>query len=169
MEVALADLRRIYNDDVFKELKSAACYSADSYDPLLNRIFQGLRAFRESRKIEDAATRFVRLGTLAEHLAKKEPSERYQGRILRERIAKIAQSGRYSDEDILSTTIDLWDNVRNPLTHSVESFAEIGRVAEEEIARLEKLVINMLQAVTTAWKLEEFVGDPYAYLLAQAP
>jgi hypothetical protein len=165
MQVTLSEVRKIYNDPVFKELCSAACHTPDQFDPLLKRIFQGLRAFREIREIQNLEARFVRLASLAEHLAKKDSKDERRGHKLRYPIAKIAQSGWDSKSDINDVVNDLWTHTRNQLTHSVETFASIGRDPIQDISNMETIVINMLQAIVIAWCNEEFVIDPYQWLL----
>lgn len=164
IEVSLTDVSRIYNDSVFKELCSAA--SIDStHDDLLNRIFDSLRAYRVTRDIQDPATRFLRLAAIAEHLAKRNSDERLKGPKLRDRIAHIAQMGWHSKDDILNVATDLWDNVRNPFTHSVETFTSLGRDSTTDILNAERIVVNMIQAVVMAWRTQEFDTDAYDYLL----
>jgi hypothetical protein len=166
MQVTLTDVRKIYNDPVFKELCSAACDTLDNFDPLLRRVFQALRAFRESRDIQDLEARFLRLASLAEHLAKDDSATYLQGDKLRKRIAKIAQSGWYEKSDILDIVKDLWAHVRNRLTHSVETFASIGRDPVPDIQNMERIVVNMIQAVVIAWRNQQFGLDPYKSLLS---
>jgi hypothetical protein len=48
---------------------------------------------RESRDIQNLEARFLRLASLAEHLAKKDSTEYLKGSKLRTRIAQIAQFG----------------------------------------------------------------------------
>ncbi|MEH1961359.1 MAG: hypothetical protein V7L05_16035, partial [Nostoc sp.] len=115
MRVTLTDVRKIYNDPVFKELCSAACSTFDNLDPLLKRIFQGLFAFRESREIQNQEARFLRLASLAEHLAKKDATEHLQGLELRNRIAQIAQSGWDEKSDVLDVVKDLTFPVKSVL------------------------------------------------------
>lgn len=167
MRVTLTDVRKIYNDPVFKELCSAACNTLDNFDPLLKRIFQGLFAFRESREIQNQEARFLRLASLAEHLAKKDVTERLQGLELRNRIAQIAQSGWDEKSDVFNVVKDLWKHVRNPLTHSVETFTSIARDPKQDIPNMERIVIDMLQAVVIAWRDEQFGTDAYTSLLSE--
>ena len=164
-EVTLDDVRRIYNDPVFKELNSAASHHYDLDDKLLKRIFQSLRAFRESREIQSSEARFLRLGSLAEHLAKKDEVDHFKGQELRNRIARIASKGWNKKSDILHIVKDLWDNARNPLTHSVETFSSIKRDPTLDIPNIELIVINMIQAVVIAWRNEQFGIAAYDSLL----
>lgn len=164
-EVTLEDVRKIYNDPVFKELHSAACLNHDNDDLLLKRIFQSLRAFRESRELQSLETRFLRLGSLVEHLAKRDENEYLKGKELRNRIARIAEKGWNTKGDVLSVATDLWDNARNPLTHSVETFSSIRRDPALDIPNMEQIVVNMIQAVVIAWRNEQFGIAAYDYLL----
>ncbi len=68
--------------------------------------------------------------------------------------------------DFLKLTSDLWDNVRNPLTHSVTSFTSLGRDPALDLTQMEEVVIQMVRAVTTAWRNEQFEINPYDFLLA---
>jgi len=165
LDVSLEDVRTIYNDPVFKELHSAGCGNPNSDDVLLRRIFESLRSFRKSREMPTAEARFLELTKIAEHLAKRDKTERLQGRSLRERIARMAGKGRDAKTDFLGMTTDLWDNARNPLTHKVATFSDIGRDSALDIPKLEEIVIRMVQAVVIAWRNEQFGLDPYASLL----
>jgi hypothetical protein len=166
LEVPLADVRRIYNDAVFRELCSAAASLNSECDSLLDRIFQTLRAFRESRDIQSLEARFRQLAGIAEDLAKRDKAERLSGERLRDYIAKIAENGWRAVDDVRAVTRDLWDNARNPLTHSVETFASIGRDANLDIDNMELIVVNMVEAVVIAWRNERFGIDAYDSLLS---
>jgi hypothetical protein len=167
LEVSLADVRRIYNDPVFKELCSAASLNHE-YDSLLHRIFQSLRTFRESRDIQSLEARFRHLAAIAEDLAKRDRGEWLRGKKLREHIAQIAENAwRANLDDVRTVTTDLWDNARNPLTHSVETFASIGRNPDLDISNMERTVVNMIEAVVIAWRNEQFGIAAYDSLLSR--
>ena len=110
-------------------------------------------------------TRFLELTKIAEHLAKRDEGEKLRGPPLRDRISRIAGKGRGIKRDFCGATADLWDSVRNPLTHNVKTFRDIGRSPEVEMPKLEEIVIAMVQAVVIAWRNEQFGLDPYASLL----
>jgi hypothetical protein len=83
----LKDVRRIYNDDVFRELCSVVC-SGGGCDETLSLVLNSLRTFRESRDLQSEEARFLRLGSMAEDLAKRHRRrERLKGPELREAIA----------------------------------------------------------------------------------
>jgi len=164
IEVNLADVSRIYNNPVFKELCSAASIDSE-HDDLLARIFKSLRAYRLSRDNQDSETRFSRLAVIAEDLAKRRNDERLQGSNLRDRIAQIAQMGWDSKDDTLDVAKDLWGSVRNPLAHSLATFASLNRDPATDILNIERIVVNMIEAVVIAWRNEEFDIDAYDYLL----
>ena len=153
MQRGLADVRRIYADPIFRELCSVVC-SGPGNDPILAIVLQSLRAFRESRDIPSAEARFLRLASIAEHLARGKSGERLKGPNLRSRIAEIAGRGWRKNTTILQTTTDLWDNARNPLTHSTETFPSLSRSGDSDIAALEGIVINMIEAVVIQWRNE---------------
>ncbi|MGA2712147.1 MAG: hypothetical protein ABSG41_03495 [Bryobacteraceae bacterium] len=155
MERGIADVRRIYNDPVFRELCSVVC-AAKKEDPLLNLVLRSLRALRESRDIQAAEPRFQRLASVAEDLARRNQTKRLQGTELRNRVASMADRGWQKEGDILAATKDLWDNARNPLAHSANTFAMIGRDSSRDIATLEMTVIKMIQSAVLDWRDEEF-------------
>jgi hypothetical protein len=189
IDVSLAEVRRIYNDDTFKELYSAACMGTQRY-PVLDGVFDGLRAFRESRELQSWEARFRHLGALAEGLAKKDKSERLFGKELRDRMAHVASRGWYTElsgnsssdilpkpthsaslkhlewntkDDVLKVVEDLWDNVRNPLTHSAATFTSLGRDPKQDVLNIERIVVAMIHALVNAWRLELFHDDKSAY------
>ena len=164
VEVNLANVQRIYNNQIFKELCSAASLDTE-HDFLLNRIFQSLRAYRESRDIQSMEARFRQLATIAEHLAKRNENERIFGKKVYGPIAQIAQKGWHTEDDFLSVVTDLWKNTRDPLSHSVETFASIGRNPMSDILKIERVVVNMIEAVVIAWRNEQFGIDAYDSLL----
>lgn len=165
LDVSLSDVRAIYEDAVFRELHSAGCCDPARDDTLLRRIFESLRSFRKSREMPTPETRFLELTKIAEHLAKRDEGEKLRGPLLRDRISRIAAKGRDIKRDFCGATADLWDSVRNPLTHNVTTFRDIGRSPAVEMPKLEEIVIAMVQAVVIAWRNEQFGLNPYASLL----
>ena len=193
MDVTLDDVRRIYGHQSYKQLNSAACAGSSTHDPLLRRIFLSLRALRITRDIPNLEARFRVLAPIAEYLAKRDADERLQGDDLRFRIARLAYSGqnhyglvfdkRYanrweSEAAALAVVRDLWKNVRNSLSHSVEevwgtdehllpSPAEaIGgprRDPLRDMSNMERIVINMIHEVLFGWVCEEINGPGSAY------
>jgi hypothetical protein len=131
----------------------------------LGRVFEALRAFRLSREIQDPKARFLELARIGEHLAKKDHVEKLRGPALRERITRIATKGRFSKKGIEPVVVDLWDNVRNPLTHSAAAFSSLGRDSVGDLKWLEEIVIAMIRAVVMAWRNKQFGIDPYEHLL----
>jgi len=156
MERGVADVRRIYNDPVFRELCSVVCAGKEE-DPLLNLVIRSLRAFRESRDIQAAEPRFQRLAAVAEDLARRNQTKRLQGTELRNRVASMADRGWQKEGDPLAATNDLWDNARNPLAHSANTFAMIGRDSDRDIEMVEMIVIIMIQSAVLDWRDEEFL------------
>ena len=156
----LKDVRRIYADDVFRELCSVVC-SGGKGDETLSLVLNSLRTFRESRDLQSEEARFLRLGSMAEDLAKRHKrQDRLVGRELREAIADVASSNTLDDSDTpVSTVTELWTHVRNPLTHSVRSFAAIGRDAKQDIATMERLTFNMIKGTVLNWRMEDFAND----------
>ena len=162
VEKGLRDVRKIYNHDVFREMRSVVC-SGSITDPTLALVLKSLRAFRESRDLPSQEARFLRLAAIAEHLARRTPGKRLAGETLREDIAKLACYGLTEKGETLKTVRDLWGNARNPLTHSADNFAAIGRRAESDIAAMEKLVFAMIEATVLDYRMEEFRHDPDAF------
>ncbi|MEH1960729.1 MAG: hypothetical protein V7L05_12760 [Nostoc sp.] len=61
----------------------------------------------------------------------------------------------------------MWKHVRNPLTHSVDTFTSIARDPKQDIPNMERIVIDMLQAVVIAWRDEQFGTGAYTSLLSE--
>jgi hypothetical protein len=166
VDVSLDDVRKIYNDEVFRELHSAACRDVSKLDTTLRRVFAGLKVFRESRELQSWEARFRHLATIAESLAKRNEGEHMHGHALRRAIAKIGESqwgngraNQFSPSDILDVVKDLWDNVRNPITHELTDAASLLRDPKADLFHMEHLVVSMLRAIVLSWRLEEFTGQ----------
>ena len=93
IDITPTDFGPIYYDMTFRGLSVSACSSANNTNPTIQRVFNALRAFRESREMQNWEARFRHLTSIAESLAHKTPQERLQGRDLRDRIAQIATTG----------------------------------------------------------------------------
>ncbi len=124
-------------------------------------MLDSLRTFRESRDLQSEEARFLRLASMAEDLAKRHKrQDRLAGRDLREAIAEVASSNTLDGIHIPRSTVkELWDQVRNPLTHTAQSFASIGRDAKQDIATMEKLTFNMIKGTVLNWRTEDFIND----------
>jgi hypothetical protein len=158
MERGISDVRKIYNDPVFRELSSVVC-APKELDPILSLVLRALRAFRETRDIPIPEARFKHLVAIAEDLARKNGEKRLQGIDLRNRIATMADASWNKTNDLFAATKDLWDNVRNPLIHSAKTFPMIGRDSGHAIPALERIVINMIQSVVLDWRDHEFLAN----------
>jgi len=156
----LDDVRRIYNDEVFRELCSVVC-SDGGRDETLSLVLNSLRTFRESRDLQGEEARFLRLGSMAEDLAKKHRRrERLLGPALREAIAEVASSNTLDRVHVSQSAVnELWDQVRNPLAHTAQSFASIRRDAKQDIATMEKLTFNMIKGTVLNWRMEDLIND----------
>ncbi len=167
LRVDLKELRIIYTDEVFTELKTMPFCEVSPLGPIMSRIVSGLRAFRESRDIAVMEARFKHLAAIAESLAKKTPEESINQNELRDRISKIATRDRMMSIDpaqVLDSITDLWKNVRNPLSHETQTFSSLGRDANADLRQIELIVVSMIRAVVIAWRMEEFT-PPYEWLL----
>jgi len=60
---------------------------------------------------------------------------------------------------------DLWSNVRNPLSHSLETFQTLERDSIKDIANLEKVVVTMINGWYAAYEVEEFHDVPLHEIL----
>ena len=131
---------------------SAGCADPKDDDLLLRRVFEGLGAFRLSREIQDGKARFLELARIAEHLAKRSGAEKLRGHLLRDRISQVAAKGWMAEGSIdAAVVVDLWDNVRNPLTHSAAPFPSINRDAAGDLMKMEEIVVGMIRAIVIAW------------------
>ncbi len=158
----LKEVRRIYTDDVFRELCSVVC-SGGVRDETLALVLNSLRTFRESRDLQGDEARFLRLASMAEDLAKRHKrQDRLAGRELREAIAEVASSNTLDGINIPRSTVnELWDQARNPLTHTTQSFASIGRDAKQDIATMEKLAFDMIKGTVLNWRVEDLINDDH--------
>jgi len=159
VDVLLSEFGVIYGDITFRGLSTAA-YHYPTNPEIVHNIFNVLRAFRESRDITNWEARFRHLAPMAESLAKKSLTERLQGEELRKRISRISSHGwelytnynssillpprgqsrliskRYDeigwkDEDEAKRTVkDLWDNVRNPLAHTITTAKSLKGISK---------------------------------------
>lgn len=162
VDVSLNDVRHIYNDHVFRELCSAAHKPLASLDSTLQQVFLALKAFRDSRELQSWEARMKHLFTIAESLAKTTPGQRLQGPALRQAIAEVAGHSWHdgfrnpdSFPDALDVVNDLWNNVRNPITHELSSSAALHRDPQEDFYRLEHLVVSMLRSIVFRWSVED--------------
>lgn len=160
LRCGLKDVRRIYAAAVFRELCSVVCSGAGR-DDTLELLLNSLRTFRESRDLQSEEARFLRLASMAEDLAKRHKrQQRLKGRELREAIADVASSNTLDGSHIPESTVtELWTHVRNPLTHSAQSFDAIGRDAKQDIATMERLTFSMIKGTVLNWRIEDFVND----------
>jgi len=156
LQRGLKDPRRIYNDDVFRELCSVVC-SGDVSDRTLALVLDSLRMFRESRDLQSDEARFLRLASMAEDLAKRHKrQDRLAGRELREAIAEVGSRNTLHNIQIPRSMVDeLWDRSRNPLTHTTQTFASIGRNTRQDIATMEKLAFNMIKGTVLNWRMKK--------------
>lgn len=137
-------------------------------DRTLTIVLKTLRMFRESRDIRTPEARFLGLAAAAEHLTRANVEKRrLQGIALRDGIAELACRGERDGADGLRRTVaDLWDHARNPLAHSAESFASIRRHSKQDIAAMEKLVFNMIEATALEPRVQGIYRDADAYDLS---
>ncbi len=188
IEVGLEQVRRIYNDQTFQELRVAVCLS-DQFHPVFNRVFDGLHTFRESRESQSWEARFRQLAVIAEDLARTTDAERLSGNALRTRIAQIVFNGWYfdldpnskkrilpppdppqaehfdwdSEQEVRGIVSELWDAVRNRLSHTMTTFTSMQRDPERDLVNMERIVISMFNAIIFAWWQEQFYDNRTAY------
>jgi hypothetical protein len=93
-----------------------------------------------------------------------------RGHLLKGKNAQIS-SQRYreigwDDEQTAQKTIkDLWDNVRNPFSHSLETFETLERDANQDIANAEKIVVSMINGWYAAYEAEDTFDKPIHAIL----
>ena len=177
----------------------AAFYYPSNSKTIL-RIFEALRAFRESRDIPTWEARFRHLAAIAESLAKTNNEERLKGDELRERIAKIVTNGWNIYSDYGSSVLtppnlpkeqyllirkryeemgwstrceakgvikDLWDNVRNCLSHSVNTVGSLKRDPAKDMINMEKIIVTLINGIYAAYEVEELYNKTlYEILLS---
>ncbi len=75
----------------------------------------------------------------------------------------------WNDEDEATEIIkDLWDNVRNPLSHTVNTVTSLKRDPIKDMVNMERVIVTMINGICTAYEVEEFyVGSVYDILLSR--
>lgn len=179
----------------FRYLAYLAC-NPDNRDPMVQRVFQSLQALRESRDLISWEAKFRHLATAIEYLSKREDDERLQGPKLRKRIATLAKRGwktydsyglttllppphayqsikkRHdamewaSIDELVDVVSDLWTNVRNPFSHTLQTFTSIGRDPIKDIGNLERILFTLVNGLMAAREVGSLLELPaYDYLL----
>lgn len=87
---------------------------------------------------------------------------RENSQLLRRRYKEIG----WEDQEVAWKTVkDLWDNVRNPLSHSLDTFESLNRDANEDIANAERVVVTMINGWYAAYEVEELFKKPIHAIL----
>ncbi|MBD2176799.1 hypothetical protein H6F42_07710 [Pseudanabaena sp. FACHB-1998] len=184
VNVFLSEFGVIYSDITFRGLSTAA-YLYPKNSEIVHNIFNVLRAFRESRDITSWEARFRHLATMAESLAKQNQTERLAGDKLRKIIGRISTHGwelyknynssvllpprgqyhliskRYDeigwkDENEAQKIVkDLWDNVRNPLAHTITTAKSLNRDLVKDMINMEKIIMTMINGICAAYEVED--------------
>jgi hypothetical protein len=77
----------------------------------------------------------------------------HQYRLIRKRYLDIG----WGDEDEAKEIIkDLWDNVRNPLAHSVNTAKSLNRDLEKDMTNMERVILTMINGIFAAYEVAEF-------------
>lgn len=86
-----------------------------------------------------------------------------QHRIMRKRHQEMG----WTDEDEAKNIIkDLWDNVRNPLAHTVNTFASLHRDPIKDLTNIERVIVTMINGIYVAYEVEGLHElPPYDILL----
>lgn len=93
-----------------------------------------------------------------------------RGHLLKGKSSQLS-SQRYreigwDDEQTAQKTIkDLWDNVRNPFSHSLETFKTLERDADRDIANAEKIVVTMINGWYAAYEVQDMFDKPIHAIL----
>ncbi len=82
--------------------------------------------------------------------------------LLRDRYREI---GWENDEDAQRIIKELWDNVRNPFSHSLETFESLERDENKDIANAERIVVTMINGWYAAYQVEELYDKPIEKIL----
>jgi hypothetical protein len=70
------------------------------------------------------------------------------------------EMGWSDPEEARIIIMDLWDNVRNPLSHEVSTFSSLNRNAVKDLAQIERVIITMINGLHAAWEVQEFYEKP---------
>ena len=68
--------------------------------------------------------------------------------------------GWADEQEAMLVIKDLWSNVRNPLSHSLETFQTLERDTSKDLANMEKVVITMINGWYAADEVKELYDKP---------
>lgn len=71
--------------------------------------------------------------------------------------------GWHDKEEAIEIVKDLWDNVRNPLTHTINTVTLLKRDAAKDMVNMERVIVTMLNGIYTAYDVEEFYAGSSIY------
>ncbi len=77
--------------------------------------------------------------------------------LIEQRYAEIGWESQTAAQMIVK---DLWSNVRNPLTHTLETFQTLGRDTTKDLMNLEKVIVTMVNGLYAAYEVEESYEKP---------
>jgi hypothetical protein len=78
-----------------------------------------------------------------------------QHKLINKRYSEI---GWQHDNQAEVVVKELWDRVRNPLSHTVNTFAYLGRNPGDDLENMERIVVTMINGLHTAYELEDLYG-----------
>lgn len=82
-----------------------------------------------------------------------------QYRLINKRYKEMGQKNEDDAQEIIK---DLWDNVRNPLSHTINTVTSLKRDQIKDLVNIEKVIVTMINGICTAYEVDEFY-DSSAY------
>lgn len=73
------------------------------------------------------------------------------------------EMGWDDEEEAKEIIKDLWDNVRNPLAHTINTIGSLGRNPIKDMINMERVIVTMLNGLYAAYEVEEFYPDSSIY------
>lgn len=77
----------------------------------------------------------------------------HQYHLIRKRYLDIGWENEDEAKEIIK---DLWDNVRNPLAHTVDTAKSLNRDLEKDMTNMERVIITMINGIFAAYEVAEF-------------
>lgn len=77
----------------------------------------------------------------------------HQYRLISRRYHDIGWEDKDEAQEIIK---DLWDNVRNPLAHTVDTAKSLNRNLEKDMINMERVIVTMINGIFAAYEVEGF-------------
>jgi hypothetical protein len=86
--------------------------------------------------------------------------QNHQYRLIRQRYDEIGWEDENEAKEVIK---DLWDNVRNPLAHTIDTVKSLNRDFVKDMINIERVIITMINGIFAAYEVEEFYPGTTIY------